>query len=434
MTETSAQFYNKGMLKHSIYLWVFFSLLVSCSGNIDLSRIELDQSTARIQSTGDPKSFLVAPIPHEKTSIQLSKIPVPLGASLFINSQWVESKVYQIEDLSLGQNILTLEYRRKNGAIETYKLDCYRSLPVFRSTPQSYGLPVDEPRFFSSHRGTLTDRKTGLTWVDDGKISDFIPGEEMRHWIEEFNRGERGDNRGFSDWRIPNRKEMRSLHYFHSANGSEWLNERGFRNMQGTYWSYNQSNRTGEYAETWTVLLNNVHAPQLVFNRNGSFLLPVRGEGILPVTGELPGPDNGGKIWGKAWPEIRFTDRGDGTQVDNMTGLIWMKDTSVSGLLDYPDAEIFLKEFNKKSSPGNRGYTDWRMPTVDELETMTHMGVEDGRIWLEEQGFENVKSQYKSETASVGSGNYHMTLLPFNGLIVHNFDDLEHMVWLVRGP
>lgn len=410
-------------------------VLISCSDEIDLRQIKIEQSSAVIQAAiDDPFLYIAAPIPYERESLTLKNIPRPGKTSLSINGQAIKSKSYNLNQLKLGPNILNLEYKWQNGKTQNFTLNCYRSLPIFRSTPESFGLTVGEPRFVSHDPGTLTDLQTGLTWVDDGMISGLISGNDMNQWIEEYNRGELGDNRGFTDWRIPNRKELRSLHNYYTAMGSLWLNEGGFHNIQGSYWSYNRSDRTGDFNETWTVLMNNVHSPQLVLSRNGCYLLPVRGESNLPKTGEKPGQDNSAGIHGIPWPEIRFFDKGDGTMIDNMTGLVWMKDTAVSGLLDYPDALKFLENMNRKGNSDNQGYTDWRMPSVDELESLTHLGVQDGEVWLEEQGFENVRSQYKSETPSDETEDFHMTLLPMNGLIVHNFDDLKHLVWLVRGP
>ena len=64
-----------------------------------------------------------------------------------------------------------------------------------------------------------------------------------------------------------------------------------------------------------------------------------------------------------------YTDNGDGTVTDNVTGLMWSKspDLNGDGIIDYDDkisleeSEQFIKEF------ALAGYTDWRIPTIKEL-------------------------------------------------------------------
>lgn len=63
--------------------------------------------------------------------------------------------------------------------------------------------------------------------------------------------------------------------------------------------------------------------------------------------------------------EKRFVDNGDGTITDPQTGLMWAKNSS-PGDLTWQDAETYCK------TPPIAGYkyTDWRMPTIEELKTL----------------------------------------------------------------
>ena len=64
----------------------------------------------------------------------------------------------------------------------------------------------------------------------------------------------------------------------------------------------------------------------------------------------------------------RFVDKGDGTLLDNDTGLVWSKEDSwpvAQDWLTFQEALIFVDEMNKKDY---LGYHDWRIPEREEIE------------------------------------------------------------------
>jgi hypothetical protein len=73
---------------------------------------------------------------------------------------------------------------------------------------------------------------------------------------------------------------------------------------------------------------------------------------------------------GVASPSPRFTDNGDGTVSDNLTGLMWAKDANIFGVRTWTDA---LSDANNLSL-GNTGCgstaTDWRLPNIYELQSL----------------------------------------------------------------
>lgn len=86
---------------------------------------------------------------------------------------------------------------------------------------------------------------------------------------------------------------------------------------------------------------------------------------------------------GKVWPSPRFTS-GTGTEAgcitDNLTGLMWVKQTIVDHLawqdaLDYANNLILC------------GHDDWRMPNLKEMLSLINRGQAGTTAWLSSQGF-----------------------------------------------
>jgi hypothetical protein len=84
---------------------------------------------------------------------------------------------------------------------------------------------------------------------------------------------------------------------------------------------------------------------------------------------------DGDLLAGVAWPDPRFTDRGDGTVSDNLTGLVWAQHANLSnGSVSWREALNYVAGMNAGTN-SNFGYTDWRLPNVNELESLVHAGV-----------------------------------------------------------
>lgn len=64
-----------------------------------------------------------------------------------------------------------------------------------------------------------------------------------------------------------------------------------------------------------------------------------------------------------------FTDNGDGTITDNITGLMWKKspDTDGNGDIDADDKLTYAQAVDGAGDLALAGHTDWRLPTIKEL-------------------------------------------------------------------
>jgi hypothetical protein len=69
-----------------------------------------------------------------------------------------------------------------------------------------------------------------------------------------------------------------------------------------------------------------------------------------------------------------FVDNGDGTVTDRATGLMWQKDGSPKPLT-LKRATYYIGSLNEKQF---MGYSDWRMPTVEELASIIKGNVRSG--------------------------------------------------------
>ena len=82
--------------------------------------------------------------------------------------------------------------------------------------------------------------------------------------------------------------------------------------------------------------------------------------------------DDGSRLAGVAWPAQRFVDKGDGTVLDQLTGLIWLRNAGAFSPTTWTQA---LAEVGQLAS-GTAGLTDgskagdWRVPNLVELESL----------------------------------------------------------------
>ena len=125
---------------------------------------------------------------------------------------------------------------------------------------------------------------------------------------------------------------------------------------------------------------------------------------------EIDCPDTGqdGDIRaGVAWPDPRFTDNGDGTITDNLTHLMWLKDAECFGSITWQAALDAANGFNQDPASYNcyqynhqaLDYNDWRVPNINELESLVNAGKPSQAGWLNNNYFHNaVEAWYWSST------------------------------------
>ena len=160
----------------------------------------------------------------------------------------------------------------------------------------------------------------------------------------------------------------------------------------------------------------------------------------LPKTGQTTCYDTAGNVIacpytgqdgdiqaGVPWPTPRFTVSGD-CVTDNLTGLMWTKNANLPG--GYKTWQQALDYANGLSLCG---YTDWRLPNVNELESLINAGQGNSATWLNTQGFINVQSYYYwSATSYAYYSSYAWIVYMWYGYVYSYYKTSSYYVWPVR--
>jgi hypothetical protein len=133
---------------------------------------------------------------------------------------------------------------------------------------------------------------------------------------------------------------------------------------------------------------------------------------------------------GLTLPGTRFASNTDQTVTDNLTGLIWNKNGNpTAAYKNWQGALDYIKTLN---SSKYLGYSDWRLPNVNELKSLINNGPSDSATWLNGQGFTGVQSNYWSSTsARYSTGAWYVNIN--GGGIYGNSKTGNYYVWPVRG-
>ena len=128
----------------------------------------------------------------------------------------------------------------------------------------------------------------------------------------------------------------------------------------------------------------------------------------LPQTGQTACYDSSGNVItctgtgqdgeigaGGAWPTSRFTV-GTGAEADcvtdNLTGLMWAKNGNLPGSeRTWTEALDYVMSINSNSGAGLCGHYDWRLPNINEMESLVNAQEANSATWLNGQGFVDVK-------------------------------------------
>jgi hypothetical protein len=211
-------------------------------------------------------------------------------------------------------------------------------------------------RFHDHLDRSFSDADTGLTWYRPSDNTAMNWGA-AKTFCANLEAG------GRDDWRLPTINELWSLY-----SGRNWPSQspvRGFSLSGGTFWS--ATPYAGEPSQAWKIEIERGDSAS-EDKENLLRILPVRGtsHADLPRPVMKTAPDSTGP--GVSWPEPRFTVVGDETVVDQMTGLMWLKNPNRFDLGNWNECAVVCAALDAG------GFTDWRFPTLDEFSALMDRG------------------------------------------------------------
>ncbi len=233
---------------------------------------------------------------------------------------------------------------------------CFAVNPLSFTKLGKSGKPIRDAALWAEGFRAVLDNNTGLIWeVKSPKKGDVNYCEDRYTWktaqdryIKELNKKKYG---GFSDWRLPNKDELRSIVDYGKTGPA--VDTRYFPNTKSDFY--------------WTSVPYKMQEPFIwgIFFGLGSGIC------YAPTSERYARAVRGGanRAFGTA-AAARFKDNGDGTISDSLTGLIWQKGENER--MDWYAALKFCKEMRLA------GRSDWRLPNLKELNSILNLDYTNG--------------------------------------------------------
>jgi hypothetical protein len=141
--------------------------------------------------------------------------------------------------------------------------------PAQNGRPQR-GVPRSSERFHDNSNETITDTLTGLMWAKNANL----PGSRIT-WFQAAEFCSSLTLGGYTDWRLPDLNELKSLINDDEPDSAAWLNRQGFTNVQSyDYWS--ASTRPTDPIGVWLVHMRNGNVYNGYKSHNIYYVWPVR--------------------------------------------------------------------------------------------------------------------------------------------------------------
>lgn len=280
------------------------------------------------------------------------------------------------------------------------------------------------PSYTNNGNGTITDNVTGLMWTKTPDLNgdSVINAVDKLSYRDALARASAVRVGGYSDWRLPTIKEQYSLILFSGVD--PFLESTDTKSLtpfiDTRYFDFGYGDTAaGER------IIDAQFATQTLYV--GDTMLGVTGKTMFGVnfadgrikgygTGPMPGQSANKTFYvlfvrnNSAYGINQFVDHNNGTISDLATGLMWTKEDNSSGV-NWKDALAWVSQ---KNAQQYLGYSDWRLPTVKELQSIvdytrspatTQSAAIDSRFVCSKITNENGKSDYPFYWSSTTHAN-----------------------------
>lgn len=286
------------------------------------------------------------------------------------------------------------------------------------------GVSWSADRFIEDQDGNLIDTMTGLMWPSALWQELYVEsGLTSGTWDIALNTYTNYTIGDYDDWHVPNLREFMSLldYGYQGANEDFWTSTTDSNNSLQA-WAVN--GRTG------TEVLNKVISCKVLPVRYayGLATAEVARTGAMPLNDyeEDPGEDATLRN-GVIWATTRFTDNGDGTVTDILTGLMWLQDAEATAAT----GAIWTNAVSTAAASTVGGYDDWRLPNVRELESLLDMS-QSAPCLPSGHHFLNCNHRFWTSTTRAGQTGFAWYIDITNGSIQSADKDTIYYVWPVR--
>ena len=207
------------------------------------------------------------------------------------------------------------------------------------------GYSIYTPFFINNGDGTVTDTVTGLMWQKNDGGEMTIQNAQL--YCNTLTLG------GYTNWRLPNAYEGYSIvnlghlnpaldtNYFTKNNAEYWWTSDRQVGDTSFIWVTNAGGGVGNHPMTETISAGGVKSFHVRAVRN------ITTPPVIPS---------------------HFTDNGDGTVTDNLTSLTWQK-------VLVQDTITWEQALNYANTLTLAGHTDWRLPNIKELQSISDLTV-----------------------------------------------------------
>jgi hypothetical protein len=209
---------------------------------------------------------------------------------------------------------------------------------------------INPPSLTNNGDGTITDNLTGLTWEQKTAENEqyLYTYSDACNYCESLNLAEH------DDWRVPTRKEYSTL--LNLGRVSPALDTAFFpfytSAIEVYYWT--SSLYQLDPTKMWTIQISFGTIEKYPYSEASPIKIRC--------------------VRGSAEPGANYTDNGDSTVTDNVTGLMWEQKTDDGGPRDKDNKYTWKDALAYCESLVLGGQDDWRMPTPKELERLVDLG------------------------------------------------------------